>query len=380
MCLGLTEIILTITDKYTVSSVCLIFSVTMAQPRTWLIIIMQVVIWSSFLILPYYMVPQRLIDALQNPQPMQALPSNWAVITLFSTMPFNISLIVVFYLHHYVLFDKLVLRKKQALYFAAIGAMFVLTLAIGYYSKFSFFSYLPEFQRDLSIRDFVKYLTWFMLVLLASLGLKLLSQWNRAEKRASEIENERLRTELSMLLAQINPHFLFNSLNTVYSLTIKKSDAAPEAVLKLSHLFRYVIEDGSNETVNLEQEINYLNNYIDMQKLRVTPNTPITFDITGNPGGVNIAPLLYLPLVENAFKYGISNSEPSGIDIKLNCLPGKVVFNVTNRKFEVHGKRSTGIGLNNVRRRLELLYPDNHSLEINETIEVYSVTLTINTG
>lgn len=350
----------------------------MAKPRGWLIALLQAVIWTSFLILPYYMVPTRLIEALQNPQMLAPLPDNWAINTFLATLPFNISLIVMFYLHHYILFDKLVPRRKPALYIFSIVIMFMACLIIGYYSKYMFFNVLAEFQRDLSFRDFVKYLTWYMLVLLASLGLKLLSQWNRAEKRAAEIENERLRTELSMLLAQINPHFLFNSLNTVYSLSIKKSDAAPEAVLKLSHLFRYVIEDGSNATVNLEQEINYLHNYIDMQKLRVTPNTAIRFDITGNPSGVNVAPLLYLPLVENAFKYGISNSEPSAINIKLDCSPEKVVFKISNRKFETTGKRSTGIGLNNVRRRLQLLYPENHSLEINETIDLYSVTLTIN--
>lgn len=350
----------------------------MAKPRGWLIALLQTVIWTSFLILPYYMVPNRLIEAFQNPGSMGPIPSNWAFNSFLSTIPFNLSLIAMFYLHHYVLFDKLVPRRKHSLYALIVLIMFAACMVIGYYSKYMFFDFLAEFQRDLSIRDFVRYFTWFMLVLLASLGLKLLSQWNRAEKRAAEIENERLRTELSMLLAQINPHFLFNSLNTVYSLSIKKSDAAPEAVLKLSHLFRYVIEDGSNATVNLEQEVNYLHNYIDMQKLRVTPNTPINFDITGNPATVNVAPLLYLPLVENAFKYGISNSEPSAINIKLDCSPEKVVFNVNNRKFETTGKRSTGIGLNNVRRRLQLLYPDNHALEINETIEVYSVTLTIN--
>lgn len=349
----------------------------MAKPRAWLVFLLQVVTWTTFLILPYYMLPQRLIDAMQNPQPMQ-LPANWEVSTLLSTLPFNVTLIIVFYLHHYLLFDSLVLRKKQLQYVLSIVALFFVALGIGYYSKSYFFTFLPEFQRDLSVGDFVKYFTWFMLIILASLGLKLLSQWSRAEKRAAEVENERLRTELSMLLTQINPHFLFNSLNTVYSLSIKKSDAAPEAVLKLSHLFRYVIEDGSNERVTLEQEVSYLDNYIDMQKLRVTPNTPIRFDITGNPATVSVAPLLFLPLVENAFKYGISNSEPSGIDIKLDCSPDKVVFKVTNRKFETQGKRSTGIGLNNVRRRLQLLYPDKHSLEINETIELYSVTLTIN--
>lgn len=349
----------------------------MAKPRAWLVALLQIVTWTTFLILPYYMLPQRLIDAMQNPQPMH-LPDNWEVNTLLSTLPFNITLIVVFYLHHFVLFDRLVLRKKQVFYVLSIVSLFVIALGIGYYSKSYFFTFLPEFQRDLSLNDFVRYLTWFMLVILASLGLKLLSQWNRAEQRASEIETERLRTELSMLLAQLNPHFLFNSLNTVYSLSIKKSEAAPEAVLKLSHLLRYVIEDGNNETVSLEQEVNYLHNYIDMQKLRVTANTPINFDISGNPALVNIAPLLFLPLVENAFKYGISNSEPSAINIKLNCSPQKVEFIVTNGKFEINGKRSTGIGLNNVRRRLQLLYPDSHTLEINETIEVYSVTLTIN--
>jgi LytS/YehU family sensor histidine kinase len=138
-----------------------------------------------------------------------------------------------------------------------------------------------------------------------------------------------------------------------------------------------VIDDANRESVALEQEINYLNNYIDLQKLRSTASLVVNFNVTGNISSTQIAPLLLLPFVENAFKYGISNQEPSPIDITLERTASSLTFSVQNKKFEQGEKDSTGIGINNVKRRLELLYHDKHVLEIEDKTDSYFIKLTI---
>lgn len=347
--------------------------------RKILFILLQIGIWTAFLALPYFMFlspPKQdaIRDMLRNHPEMTF---DWAASAFWASLPFNICLIIFFYLHHYFIFDRLILRQKFLQYSIIVTASFVVILGITYYIKELFFQYLPEFQRDFSLRDFIRYITWYMLVMLISLGIKLLLQWLGAEKRAGDIKTEQLRTELAMLHAQINPHFLFNSLNTVYSLALKKSDVAPQAVLKLSQLLRYVIEDADHDKVRLEQEVSYLNDYIELQKLRTTTNTTINFEIKGDISSTTIAPLLFLPFVENAFKYGISNKEQSAIDIVLHRHDDKLTFMVTNRKFYNLNNSSTGIGINNVKRRLNLLYPNTHRLTINDTDAVYSVNLII---
>jgi sensor histidine kinase YesM len=164
------------------------------------------------------------------------------------------------------------------------------------------------------------------MVLFGAIGIKLTDLWRQAERRARDIENEHLRTELSFLHMQINPHFLFNSLNTIYGMSLKKSDNAPKAVLKLSQLLRYMIEETGHNTVPLEQEVTYLNNFIELQKMRSGPSLSVTFDVEGDINGANIAPMLLLPFVENAFKYGLNNSLDSPIQISLWVSKERIVF------------------------------------------------------
>jgi LytS/YehU family sensor histidine kinase len=176
---------------------------------------------------------------------------------------------------------------------------------------------------------------------------------------------------------QINPHFLFNSLNTIYGLSLKKSDNAPKAVLKLSQLLRYMIEETGHDTVPLEQEVSYLNNFIELQKMRSGPSLTVTFDVEGDINSANIAPMLLLPFVENAFKYGLNNSLDSPIQISLDVSRETIIFSVINRKFENMERHSSGIGIPNVQRRLELLYPGKHILNIEDAVDTYLVKLII---
>jgi sensor histidine kinase YesM len=351
----------------------------MSNRRKLLIVLLQIALWGAFISLPYFMVPHQsefntVEEFLKRFSPQPDLPLN----IMLSSLPFNILLISFFYIHHYLIFDKFIVTRRFVAYTVIVISAFILIFTVSTYFKKCSFANVPGVDHPLAFRDYIKSVTWFMLVLLASLGLKLLSQWQQAEERAKEIENEQLRTELSFLHAQINPHFLFNSLNTIYGLALKKSETAPQAVIKLSQMLRYVIDEASREKVSLEQEINNLENYIELQKLRSTSTLKVSFKVNGDISTASIAPLLLLPFVENAFKYGLSNHEDSPIDIVMS-IEDKYLFTFTvkNKKFERTERHSTGIGIPNVQRRLALLYPGRHKLDISDIDKIYTIKLSI---
>ncbi len=193
------------------------------------------------------------------------------------------------------------------------------------------------------------------------------------------LEKEKLEAELNFLKSQIHPHFLFNTLNNLYALTLKKSDKAPDMVIQLSHLLEYTLYSGKETEVELAEEIKQLEGYIDLEKLRFGKRLNISSDIPEDTGGLMIAPLILLPFVENSFKHGASNDlESPFISLKIKTDNQELDFAVTNSyrsesgKFEPYGER---IGLNNVRRRLELLYPKRHVLQINQKEDIFEVNL-----
>ncbi|HEV3412645.1 MAG TPA: sensor histidine kinase, partial [Puia sp.] len=200
----------------------------------------------------------------------------------------------------------------------------------------------------------------FLMVFVFSTGIRVINQWLRSEQRAKEIAHEKLQAELSFLKAQINPHFLFNTLNNIYALASAQSEQTAAAVMKLSSIMRYVLTEARNDFVPLEKEILFTSHYIELQKMRLTDKTSIDFTINGNPLGRQIAPLLLLPFVENAFKYGISTRECSPIRILLDIKEESLYFSISNHKHFNTALRmtdNTGIGISNTRRRLDLLYP-----------------------
>ena len=157
----------------------------------------------------------------------------------------------------------------------------------------------------------------FLMVFVFSTGIRVINQWLRSEQRNKEIANEKLKAELSFLKAQINPHFLFNTLNNIYALASAQSEQTAPAVMKLSSIMRYVLTEARNDLVPLEKEIQFTSHYIELQKMRLTDKAVVDFTVRGEPFGRQIAPLLLLPFVENAFKYGISTRERSPIAILL---------------------------------------------------------------
>jgi two-component system, LytTR family, sensor histidine kinase AlgZ len=211
--------------------------------------------------------------------------------------------------------------------------------------------------------------------------LRFVSDWFELEAIKKEVQNEKLTAELNFLKAQINPHFLFNTLNNLYYLAYSKSENTTEVISKLSQVMRYMIYDANHERVLLDKEIEYMQNYISLERLRLNNQIPIDFDIKGNTTGVEVAPLILITFLENAFKHGVtSTNAQSWVNISIQVENGKLRYSVENSKgknaLQDNGGKS-GIGLVNVKRRLELMYPLKHVLRVDDTDRRYYIELEI---
>jgi len=221
-----------------------------------------------------------------------------------------------------------------------------------------------------------------LFVALGSLFYAIIVDWMKKRAEVSELYTTNIETELNFLKTQINPHFLFNTLNSIYALALKKSDEAPDLILKLSEIMRYMLYDCNEDRVPLEQEISYLKNYLDLEKFRKGTSNTIIFNVEGDPDGKSVAPLLFITFVENAFKHGVNNVEKGYVRIDFRILEDKLVFDMENSVSpQLHLSKvksgSGGIGLENVKRRLKLLYPGQNTLEIIKNLDSFRVKLTI---
>jgi two-component system LytT family sensor kinase len=194
-------------------------------------------------------------------------------------------------------------------------------------------------------------------------------------------EKEKINSELSFLKSQINPHFFFNTLHTIYALTDSNTSAAKDAIYTLSHMMRYVIYDTKNDLTTLEHEVKFVDDYIKLMKLRLSGEVQIIFEKQSAMKNYEVAPMLMLPFVENAFKHGISSVHPSYVYIDIRQIEDTVKIEIKNSTFAAreHLEESNGIGLVNTKRRLDLLYPGRYNLNVdnNETTKEFTVTLTL---
>lgn len=197
--------------------------------------------------------------------------------------------------------------------------------------------------------------------------------------RLQKVEEDKMKSELSFLKAQINPHFLFNTLNSIYSLAIKKDDKTADAVVQLSDLMRYIISNANDDIIALDKEINYINNYIELQKTRLGNTVTITYEVTGGTYGKAITPLILISFIENAFKHGVNPNHISEICIKITTIGDYLTLHVSNNKVDSI-QSDSGIGLQNTIERLSLLYPNNHVLSIDDNPKMYIITLTLKVG
>jgi LytS/YehU family sensor histidine kinase len=212
---------------------------------------------------------------------------------------------------------------------------------------------------------------------------KVTKDWLVHQQERKELENQKIQSELKFLKSQIDPHFFFNTLNNLYALTLKKSDLAPEIVLRLSEMMRYMLYECNEVKVPLEKEIKYLKNYLELEKLRQGNNFNIQFDIDGESGDKLIAPLVFIPFLENSFKHGVNNQIKSGfVNIDMELSNDRVKMEIENSKVTTiesqhTSKKSGGIGLTNVKRRLKLIYPNKHKIDIINKANSFKVLLDI---
>ncbi|MXV51145.1 histidine kinase [Pedobacter sp. HMF7647] len=288
-------------------------------------------------------------------------------------------LIVIAYLNlHYFL--KYLLRKRYLAYVTA-----VILSVVGYVLVQSLYDYYlygfvvgPMYNSrlpDAIVYNFFSAL-WYLGLMLA---LKLSLDWYEQQRVIQRITVEKLNAELDFLRAQINPHFLFNILNNLYALTLKRSELAPDVVLKLSAMMEYMLYDSNDEKVLLNKELNYLRNYIDLERLRLNDGANINLQIDQAPEGQKIAPLLLLPLIENAFKHGLSKKTENGwLKVNIGLDGTTLTVLVDNTKTPLNGQHlKGGIGLSNLRKRLELLYPQRHKLELEDLRDTFKGKLVI---
>jgi ligand-binding sensor domain-containing protein len=201
---------------------------------------------------------------------------------------------------------------------------------------------------------------------------------HQAKRLKVELDFQNQASEQALLRSQINPHFLFNTLNNIYSLVYQKASNAPEALMKLSEIMRYMLYDTSADMVQLDKEIQYLKSFIELHQLRLKNKDFVSFDIAGDTSGKQIAPMLLIAFIENAFKHGNKSTAAPGIVIQLNCSKNEIRFNIKNSKNISSPKDSLGgIGLANVKRRLELIYHDKYHLNINDSNDTFEVDLLI---
>ena len=307
------------------------------------------------------------------------IPINDPEITL-RTLLATIPLIILFYSNTSFFIPQLLARKRVIPYILTVIGAVVLVILVTHWIERTFNQEFYESREWYPGIVTSRAILHSLLILTVSGGLKMTKEWFRNEKLKNEMEKEKMASELAMLKSQINPHFLFNNLNNIYSLAIRKSEAAPKAIVMLSEMMRYMLYDSTSEQISLSKEVEHLHNYIDLQKLRLKDHNQVCFSTQGDLETKKIEPMLLEPFVENAFKHGDIFRQGGNIHIDLKVVGGRLEFNVKNtftRNGHVKDKHS-GIGLNNIRKRLEMLYPERHRLNISEKDAQFIVDLKLN--
>lgn len=289
---------------------------------------------------------------------------------------------IIAYFNYFYLFPKYLKERSFLWHFGALAVASLLLTPIKTICLFLFASGNVELQSYYLDHQFFIFISTFFVGTSTTI-YKVMNDWLIQQRDKIDLQSQTLQSELKFLKSQINPHFLFNTLNSLYALTLKKSDLAPEIVLKLSEMMRYMLYECNEKEVKLQKEINYMLNYLELEKLRHGTKMKIDCMINGEIHDQKIAPLLLIPFIENSFKHGINTHVTQGfVKLELNIAANDLQMVVVNSKSpslpKSAEKRSGGIGLINVRRRMNILYPEKHHLEISESPNMYQVELNLN--
>ncbi len=302
------------------------------------------------------------------------LMSNWIIkdklgsdYALFMhSLNYTVHIMGIIWINHFILIP-FVLDKKRYLPFTIL---LVATILAAISTKINF---------EYSWTAISKFFFFFLYTTGTGMAAFFLRRNMRIQRENSEKEKLQKEMELNYLKEQVNPHFLFNSLNSIYSLSRKQSPETPDVVMQLSELMRYQLESSKKDMVLVQEELEFIENYVLLEEKRLSQRCQVEFTIEGDVSGLKIAPMLLIPFVENALKHGAqSTNEPSTIDISATIRDTTLHFSVVNSKpSRISELKSSGLGLSNVKRRLNLLYPGTHSLKIDDTKKTYRVTLAV---
>ncbi|MCA0364375.1 MAG: histidine kinase [Bacteroidetes bacterium] len=294
---------------------------------------------------------------------------------LTSILPANLLSLPFFYINTEILIKRFFSKNQLTRYFLSLLVLFVVYLILYVLLK----DYLMD-KYPVKVYDSRTLFPVVFIISMSTLYGVIVIMVNQSKKDSEEKE-EKLKSELSFLRSQISPHFIFNVLNSIVYLIRTKSDRAENVTIELSNLIRYMLYESENKQVLLEKEIEYLKNYIELQKIRFGDDVNINLKIEGTPGTLFIEPMLLIPFVENAFKHGVGFIKNPEIDIWLNITsPNNFRFKVSNKigpEKENQKDSNSGIGLKNVKRRIELLYPESNNLKVKNNDAVFEIDLSL---
>ena len=311
--------------------------------------------------------------------------SNEQFVFWFSVLLSIIS-IIASYVFVYNLLPNYLLQKKyrEFVLYAAYSAVFItcgvfMTVAFGFVFYFNLeFQNMPALTKSSSV-----ILVCVMLIVVLASTVKILSHNYKSLEQNKTLENKILQTqlqlkeqELRLLKMQIHPHFLFNSLNTIYGFALKKKDEAPEMILKLSNLLDYILYQVNRPTVSLKDEVAHLQDYISLEEMRFNDTLNVEFEKSGLNDMLQVAPMLLIPFLENSFKHGKIVSGKLQVRINLTVVGGVLEFNIENSS-EEETQNTQGIGLDNIKKRLEMLYPNAYNLDIKNVNATFIVFLQV---
>ena len=295
---------------------------------------------------------------------------------------FHLPLLAAVYTNLGVLIPRLFRPKKYFYYAALVLLLLAASVACNKLIFNNVIDYLAPnyfFVSDLNSWELLQFSTIYMGL---TTLIRLSGAWfslQESKRRLVNLEKERINSELSFLRSQLNPHFLFNSLNNIYSLVLKKDATAPASLLKLSSVMRYMIYESDGARVPLKKEMEYISDYVELQRLRVRSPSVIVFDIEGEIADQQIAPLIFIVFIENAFKHGVgTGSQPTNLEIRFRIQKDRLQLIVINGKGlidEVANAEPKGLGIDNVKKRLDLIYPGNYELLVVDGPDKYMITL-----
>jgi len=300
------------------------------------------------------------------------------ILSIFATV-FYISVVV--YINLLILIPFFLKRKKY-LSFAALQLLnIIIFFLLNFYT--SLYIESNNIGKINVINEFIYEAILISLFISITTFLKLLRDWINYQDdsiKFKETQRQKLEAELKLLRGQINPHFLFNTLNNLYALSLDKSEKTPDLILRLSDLMRYMLYDCRDSNVLIDKEISFIKNYLELEKIRIGEKANVEMKVIGITGSQQIAPLLFIPFIENAFKHG-SNRQLNHsfirilFDLEQNGLVRFVIENTKDEKEVLHDKKYSGIGIDNVKKRLSLLYPEKYNLKISDNQNVFKVEL-----